>query len=156
MAIIFDSANKRIILDSASVSATEIYSRWLDWLVTDDNVKHGLVIRQVGGDDLGEGLVIPPYYFLQGLWRVRPMEASHTLSLIGNLFVEAGGDPVVQTLGSYNVLVKTVVPVQAQAFSSGGNSTVINNTTVGPTADEVWQHPFPAKLLTVAKFLGLK
>lgn len=31
MAIVFDGPNKRIILDSADVSAAEVLSRWVDW-----------------------------------------------------------------------------------------------------------------------------
>ena len=122
MAILFDAATKRIILASSAVTATEIYSRWVDWAAEGDNAKFGAVIRQVGGDDLGGGLAIPPYYFLQGAWRVRPMEASHLLALTGNLFVEGGGSPVVNTLGNFNVSVQYTVPVQAQAFSAAGVS----------------------------------
>ena len=126
MPITFDPAAKRVILDSASVTATELYSRSADWLALSDNAKYGTVFRQVGGDDLGGGLSIPPYFFLQGAWRVRPMESNHTLDLVGNLFVEGGGDPVVSTLGDYRVLVKNTVPVQAQGIATGG--------TTGPTA----------------------
>jgi hypothetical protein len=126
--ITFDPATKRIILDSAAVSATEIYSRSVDWLATDDNAKYGAVFRTAGGDDLGDGLLIPPYYFLQGAWRVRPMEANHTLVITGNLFVDGGGVPVVNTLGGYQVNVNYTVPVQAQAFSSGGGSGPSANT----------------------------
>ena len=133
MAMVFDAASKRIILDSPSVTATEIYSRWVDWAATDDNLKHGMVIRQVGGDDLGGGLSIPPYYFLQGDWRVRPMEANHYLELTGNLFVEGGGAPIVGTLGNFNVLGTRVVPVQAQSFSTGGAS-----ITAEQIAQGVW------------------
>ena len=122
MTIAFDPATKRILLDSASVTATELYSRSADWLALSDNAKYGAVFRQVGGDDLGGGLSIPPYFFLQGAWRVRPMEANHTLDLVGNLFVEGGGDPVVSTLGDYRVLVKNTVPVQAQGISTSGGS----------------------------------
>jgi hypothetical protein len=122
MSIAFDPAAKRIILDSASVTATELYSRSADWLALSDNAKYGAVFRQVGGDDLGGGLSIPPYFFLQGAWRVRPMESNHTLDLVGNLFVEGGGDPVVSTLGDYRVLVKNTVPVQAQGISTSGGS----------------------------------
>jgi hypothetical protein len=129
MAITFDAANSRIILDSASVTATEIYSRWVDWAAASDNLKYGMVIRQVGSDDLGGGLSIPPYYFLQGSWRVRPMEASHTLIITGNLFVEGGGVPVVNTLGNYNVSTQYTVPVQAQGISTSGST--------GPTASEI-------------------
>lgn len=127
MPIVFDPANKRIVLDSASVSATELYSRSVDWLATGDNAKYGAVFRQVGGDDLGGGLSIPPYFFLQGGWRVRPMEATHNLTITGNLFVEGGGVPVVPTLGNFNVSVQYTVPVQAQGISTSGGSS-------GPTA----------------------
>lgn len=120
MAITFDAATKRIILDSAAVTATEIYSRWVDWAALSDNMKYGMVIRQVGSDDLGAGLSIPPYYFLQGAWRVRPMESAHTLILTGNLFVEGGGVPVVATLGAFQVNVQYTVPVQAQGISTAG------------------------------------
>lgn len=131
MAIIFDPLNKRIILDSVSVSATELYSKSVDWLATSDNIKYGSVFRQVGMDDLGGGLLVPPYFFLQGAWRVRPMESNHNLTIEGNLFVEGGGVPVVPTLGVFQVNVNYTVPVQAQAISvSGGGAT-------SPTATEI-------------------
>lgn len=122
MAITFDPVEKRIILDSASTSATEIFSRWEDWAALSDNIKYGLVIRQVGSDDLGSGLSIPPYFFLQGNWRVRPMESNHNLTITGNLFVEGGGVPVVQTIGSYQVNVNYTVPVQAQGINVSGST----------------------------------
>jgi hypothetical protein len=60
---------------------------------------------------------------------VRPIEANQTLVIDGNLFVDGGGDPVVPTLGVYQVLVKSVVPVQAQGISTSGST--------GPTASEI-------------------
>lgn len=122
MAIVFDPSVKRIILDSTATSAVELYSRSCDWLLESDNAKYGAIFRQVGGDDLGGGLFIPPYLFLQGAWRVRPMEADHDLTISGNLVVEGGGVPVVRTLGPYQVNVKYTVPVQAQAFATGGSN----------------------------------
>lgn len=124
MALAFDPATKRIVLDSTSVSAQAIYSAWVDWVVVADNIKYLPAFRAVGGDDLGAGLSIPPYYFLTNGWRVRPMEANQTLTLTGNLFVEGGGDPVVPTIGNFNVLVKNVVPVQAQGISTSGGGSV--------------------------------
>lgn len=129
MPITFDATTKRIVLDSASVTATELYSRSADWLALSDNAKYGAVFRQVGGDDLGAGLSIPPYFFLQGAWRVRPVEASHNLTITGNLFVEGGGVPVVSTLGTYQVNVNYTVPVQAQGISTSG--------ATGPTAADI-------------------
>lgn len=152
MAITFDPSTNRIILSTTAVTSAEIWIAWIDWVATSDNSKYLPALKQVGGDDLGGGLLIPPYIFLLNGWRVRPMEANHTLVITGNLFVDGGGVPVVPTLGAFNVSAQFTVPVQAQAFLSGG--------TTGPTAVEiantVWTHSFVSKLLTVAKFLGLK
>ena len=129
MPIVFDPANKRIVLDSTSTTAAELWSRWADWVVLSDNAKYLPAFRQVGGDDLGGGLSIPPYIFLLNGWRVRPMEVSHTLIITGNLFVDGGGVPVVPTLGDFNVSVQYTVPVQAQGIATSGST--------GPTASEI-------------------
>ena len=119
----FDGANKRIVLNSTSVTASEIWSRYMDWLAADsNNAKWGLAMTQIGGDDLGSGLFVPIYVFLQNGWRVRPMESSHQLMITGNLFVAEGGSPLVNTLGSYNVIAQYTVPVQAQAMATSGGS----------------------------------
>lgn len=127
--ISFDPTNKRVILDSTTVSATEMYSRSVDWLATGDNLKYGPIFLQVGGEDLGGGLSIPPYFFLQGLWKVRPMEANHDLTITGNLFTQDGSVPVVKTLGNFQVNVNYTVPVQAQGIATSGST--------GPTAESI-------------------
>ena len=127
MAIILDGATKRIILDSASVSAAQIWSAWVDW--HESNQQWPLAFQLVGGNALGGGLFIPPYFFLLNGWRVRPMEASHNLTITGNLFVDGGGVPVVGTLGAYQVTVNYTVPVQAQGIATSGST--------GPTASEI-------------------
>ena len=127
MAITLDGATKRIILDSASVSAAQIWSAWVDW--HEANQQWPLAFQLVGGNALGGGLFIPPYFFLLNGWRVRPMEASHNLTITGNLFVDGGGVPVVGTLGTYQVNVNYTVPVQAQGISTSGST--------GPTASEI-------------------
>lgn len=129
MAITLDPATKRLILDSASVTAKDIFRAWADWMLLSDNSKYLPAFSATGGDDLGSGLSIPPYYFLLNGWRVRPMEASHNLTITGNLFVEGGGVPVVSTLGVFQVNVNYTVPVQAQAVSTSG--------TTGPSASEI-------------------
>ena len=127
MAITLDGATKRIILDSASVSAAQIWSAWVDW--HEANKQWPLAFQLVGGNALGGGLFIPPYFFLLNGWRVRPMEASHNLTITGNLFVDGGGVPVVGTLGAYQVNVNYTVPVQAQGIATSGST--------GPTASEI-------------------
>ena len=127
MAITLNGATRRIILDSASVSAAQIWSAWVDW--HEANRQWPLAFQLVGGNALGGGLFIPPYFFLMNGWRVRPMEASHNLTITGNLFVDGGGVPVVGTLGTYQVNVNYTVPVQAQGIATSGST--------GPTASEI-------------------
>ena len=127
MSISIDGSSKRIILDSASVSAAQIWSAWVDW--HEANQQWPLAFHLVGGNALGGGLFIPPYFFLMNGWRVRPMEASHNLTITGNLFVDGGGVPVVGTLGTYQVNVNYTVPVQAQGIATSGST--------GPTASEI-------------------
>ena len=130
MPIAFDPVAKRIVLDSTSVTASEIWSRWIDWVTLSDNAKHLPAMTQVGGDDLGGGLSIPIYIFLENGWRVRPMESNHSLVITGNLFVQGGGVPVVQTLGQFNVSTQYTVPVQAQGISTSGGGS-------GPTLAQI-------------------
>jgi hypothetical protein len=129
MPIAIDPANKRLVLDSASVTAQAIYAAWADWVLLSDNAKYLPAFGSAGGDALGGGLFIPAYYFLQNGWRVRPMESSHNLTITGNLFVDGGGVPVVPTLGVFQVNVNYTVPVQAQGISTSGST--------GPTAAEI-------------------
>lgn len=126
MAIQFDPVNKRIILDSSAVTTESIWSAWVNWVATSDNSKWLPALSQVGGDSLGGSLFIPLYFFLLNDWRLRPMEADHTLVITGNIFVFGGGVPIVRTLGSFAVNTNYVVSVQAQAYASGGGSVDTN------------------------------
>jgi hypothetical protein len=153
MPITIDPANKRLILDSASVTAQAIYVAWVDWLTLSDNAKYLPAFTTAGGDDLGGGLFIPGYYFLENGWRVRPMESNHNLTITGNLFVRGGGVPVVSTLGTYQVNVNYTVPVQAQGIATSGSS--------GPSAPDIAAAVRSelavemARLLDLAKINGL-
>ena len=127
MAITFDPINKRIILDSAFVDTAQMYSRWKEWARTGDNLKYEQAFYALGGDPLGGGLFVASYFFLMNGWRIRPMEANHTLIIDGNIGVYGGGaQPVVPTLGNYNVLTQYTVPVQAQGVATNGGSVDIN------------------------------
>lgn len=146
MAITFDTARKHVVLDSASVTAAQIWSRWADW--HGSNTQWPLAFRQAGGDALGGGLYIPSYYFLSNGWKVRPMESSHNLTITGNLFVEGGGVPVVSTLGVYQVNVNYTVPVQAQGISTSGST--------GPTAAEIAAAVWAAMPVVQANMIQVK
>ena len=114
MAITFNASTKIIQLDSASVSAATIWSRWVDWFCTSDNSKYLPAMEVIGGNQVDGSIYIPSYFYLLDGWRIRPMESNHNLEITGNIIVQGGGDPIVNTVGTYQVNVRFTVPVAAQ------------------------------------------
>ena len=117
MAIAFDGPNKRIILsETTSLNVKDLWSRWVDWFLTGNNSKYDIWMMQVGGDDINksEGTAIPIYIFLSSDVKIKPQEASHTLSVTDAiLLVAGGGDPFVDTDGYFTVRINYQQPVQA-------------------------------------------
>lgn len=136
--MIFDGSNKLIVLESGdglTLSVRNLWSRWVDWVATADNSKYAYAFDQVGGQsiDPSAGTQIPIYVFLKNGWRLRPKEASHTLTVNdGVLLVDGGGDPFVATVGSYTVRINYSQPVQAISFATS------NAVTPAAVADAVW------------------
>lgn len=147
MALSFNGATKVISLSAGttSLSVRDLWSRWVDWWLTGDNSKYLRAMDTVGGNDIdaGAGTKIPIYAFLQNGWKLKPQEANHTLNVgDGVLLVDGGGDPFVNTTGSYVVRINYQQPVQAISFDSGGGAG-------GLTTDQAQQ------LLEVYQRLGL-
>jgi hypothetical protein len=138
MAFVFNGTTKIITLTTGttSVSVRDLWSRWIDWFLTDDNSKYLPAFKSVGGDDIdpSQGTKIPIYSFLENGWKIKPQEANHILSINdGILLVNGGGDPFVNTTGAYTVRINYQQPVQAISFSTGGGS------TTAPTVEQIRQ-----------------
>ena len=86
MAIAFDPANKIITLDTFNVSASQIWSRWVDWVVLSDNSKYLPAFSQIGGV-----APIALYIYLENGWKIRPQEVDGLTTITGNLLVQGGG-----------------------------------------------------------------
>lgn len=125
MALTFNGSTKVITLTTGTttVSVRDLWSRWVDWFLTGDNSKYLPAFINVGGDDIdaNAGTKIPIYAFLMNGWKLKPQEASHTLTVSdGVLLVNGGGDPFSNTTGNYVVRINYSQPVQAISFSSSG------------------------------------
>lgn len=136
----FDGTAKIITLNTGqtTVDVIDLYSAWKRW-VGAGNAWAPQAFAPVGGDpiDASAGTAIPLYAFLINGWRVRPQEASHTLNVTGGvLLVQGGGDPFLNTLGSFVVRINYQQPVQAITLATGSGG--------GVTAAEVWQHVIEA------------
>lgn len=122
--MIFNGATKTIQLEAGdeTLSVRDLWSRYVDWYLTDDNSKYGVWMFTVGGDDIdvAEGTKIPVYCFLENANMLLPKEASYTQKVNdGIILVQGGGDPFASAVGSYSVRIQYSQPVQAISFVAG-------------------------------------
>lgn len=78
--------------------------------------------RTIGGDPIGGGVSVGAYFFLRNDlgWRIRPYEADHELTLVGNLFAESALLPiVVPTLGDFTVAIRLLTSSLTQQLETG-------------------------------------
>lgn len=130
----FDGPNKIIIVNNNETeldAGTDIYSAWKRWLHTNTISASGgysigpsagpapvwqQALRTVGGDEIGGGKSISPYFFLVNGWRIRPYEGDHRLLVDGNIFVDGGGNPFIPTNGDYNVTVQLLTSTDSTSI----------------------------------------
>lgn len=115
MAYAFDGAERLITLTAqTTLDVKDLYSRWKEWMKNTDNGKNARAFLSVGGDPISGGSEIPAYLYLANGWRIKPMEADHTLTVTnGVILVDGGGDPFVDTTGAYTVRINYQQPVQS-------------------------------------------
>jgi len=143
----FDGPNKIIqaTIGTVLIEVADLYSRWKDWLATDDNAKYLPALSVVGGDPIPSGY-LGSTFFLENGWKIRPDAVSHTLTVSGNLFTRDGSAPVIAASGSYNVLVVMTVSnlIDTLAVGSGMSVDEHNKLMAVPTApqnaDAVWTY----------------
>ena len=122
----FDGINSLIILplNVTTINVNDIYSRWVDWVLTSDNSKYLPAFRSVGGDPISGTLSLSPTYFLTNGWYIRPSEADQYLTVNGNLFTDpSGSNPFIATLGNYNVVIQYVTSNVVSTIATGSGLT---------------------------------
>lgn len=165
----FNGTTKIISLTSGTTTldVRDLYSSWKVWVST-TGANYLPAFSVVGGDpvDAASGIYVTSYFFLENGWKVRPQEANHKLKVLnGILLTSDGSDPFLNTLGSFNVMVQYSQPVKSETVSISGGG----GATPTEIATAVWNKPLSesttsgtfgefvqSRLLTVAKFIGLK
>lgn len=151
----FDGEQKVIqIVDGVtSIDVQEdLYSAWKEWVLLYDNAKWDSALRSVGGDPISDTESLGDTYFLTNGWRIRPWVGDYSLDIVGNLYVEGGGESVVTSpLDISNILtnLKTSVLVNRQIFEtevSANNESVVAlleqiNENTSNTQNQVSQLP---------------
>ncbi len=113
--ITFNGPNKLIILDNSTlVSVRDIYSSWVNWIATSDNIKYPLALTTIGDPP-----VVPCYFYLQNGFKIKPYAGSYTLTLNdGFLYTSDSSDPFVSS-GGIEPRIIYQNPVLAVGYSSG-------------------------------------
>ena len=116
--ILFNGSTRVISLDAAtSVSLRAVYSRWVDWTTTSDNLKFFPAFSTVADPPK-----VPVYLTLENGWRILPYAGSYILSLTdGFLYTSDASDPFVPVVG-VEPRIRFENPVVAVGYSTSGAS----------------------------------
>lgn len=161
----FDGINKIIYVHPEVTSLdirTDVYSAWIKWVVLHDNAKFLPAIRYTGYDPIGGGAFTGDTYFLTNGWKLSIN--LRNVRVTGVLFSDNYDtayyttDLVAQYPATVSSLVNSVSIMTPAVVSAVDIRTEMDNnsTKLADIPAGVWSHSFASKLLTVAKFLGLK
>jgi len=124
MPVTFDAPNRKIILPAAGSYDVQIdlYSDWKEWVQQSDNAKYPPAFDTIGGDSIGAGQEVAPYFFLRTDfgWRIQAPETDGNVVIQGNLFPRDPGDSLfLPPLGDFTVLITQQLSSQAVVVETG-------------------------------------
>lgn len=128
---IFDGDNLHITLPSLGSfdAQKEIYSAWKEWIVQSDNAKYPPAFDVTGGDDVGGGQKVAPYFFCRNDlgWRIKMPSDNGEIVVAGNLFPRDPNTTLFEQTSGYDAFLRLEVSTRA---------VVIERDTSGLTAAE--------------------
>tara|TARA_R110002012_G_scaffold202065_1_gene371108 strand:- start:896 stop:1393 length:498 start_codon:yes stop_codon:yes gene_type:complete len=155
---LFDGDNLHISLPSIGTFDVEInlYSAWKEWLAASDNAKFPPAFDTTGGDNVGGGQEIAPYFFCRNDlgWRIKMPEANGEIIVSGNLFPRNPNAALFEQTAGYDAFLRLEVSTRAvvierdtsgltvsesnalQSLQSGVNIATINSVTVNGTGTQ--------------------
>lgn len=162
--VIFDGTNRLIIVNTNEpiISVKQhIYSAWKEWVQLRDNGKFLPALRVTGGDPTGDASATGDVYFTINNWRIL---VTSTCNINGSIFSDDYPSPFMSPEDTK--IVTNAVSSIVQSLGFNGTVNVAVDPTTTPQA--IWDYLIQdantpgsvgervSKLLTVAKFLGLK
>ena len=141
----FDGANLHITLPSIGTfdAQTNIYSAWKEWIRQSDNAKYPIAFDTTGGDDVGGGQTVAPYFFCRNDlgWRIKMPSADGEIVVSGNLFPrDASANLFEQTVG-YDAFLRLEVSTRAivATVSTGSGLSTEQDAVINAIAAKVAQ-----------------
>lgn len=113
----FDGANLHITLPSIGSfdTQTEIYSAWKEWIRLSDNAKYPPAFDTTGGDNVGGGQTVAPYFFCRNDlgWRIKMPQADGEIIVSGNLFPRDPASSLFEQTSGYDAFLRLEVSTRA-------------------------------------------
>ena len=129
-----------LIIQLPSIGAydveSELYSAWKEWVILGNNSQYPQAFDTTGGDSIGVGQEIAPYFFCRNDlgWRIRAPDANGEVSIQGNLFPRDSAQTLFEVAAGFSTFVRQEVSSQAIVATVGG-------ADVGDIATAVWAEP---------------
>lgn len=135
----FDGSNLHIQIPSTGTfdAQKELYSAWKEWIKLSDNAKYPPAFDTTGGDDVGGGQEIAPYFFCRNDlgWRIKMPQADGEIVITGNLFARSPNVSLFEQTSGYDAFLRLEVSTRAVLVNGGGGS-----GSGGATAQEIWEY----------------
>ena len=137
---VFDGANLHITIPAiGSFDVQEnLYSAWKEWIRLSDNAKYPTAFDTTGGDNVGGGQEVAPYFFCRNDlgWRIKMPQADGEIILTGNLFPRAPATALFEQTAGFDAFLRLEVSTRAvvitQAEQTANIAAIKRNTDLIP------------------------
>ena len=116
--LIFDGPNLKIIFPATGTFdvGRDLYSAWKRWLLADHaNAGFYPAFDTTGGDDVGGGQEVAPYFFCRNDlgWRIKMPQADGEIILSGNLFPRDPATSLFEQTAGFDAFLRLEVSTRA-------------------------------------------
>lgn len=142
--ITFNGLTKTITIghDAAvtTLDAVELYSRWKDWVALGNAQFLPAFSESVGGNDLGGGVGLGQYVFLNNNlgWRLTGAAFDYEIRLTGDLYFTEPDTAFFTSVPSHTVIFSVQRSVGSTIVASGGGGGSVDEDAI---AAAVWNRP---------------
>ena len=135
----FDGANLHITLPSIGSFdvQTQIYSAWKEWVSIGDNAKYPIAFDTIGGDSVGSGQTVAPYFFCRNDlgWRIKMPSSDGEIIVSGNLFPRVSSLPLFEQTTGYDAFLRLEVSTRAVVIETDSSGLTALESSLLATLD---------------------
>ena len=137
---VFDGGNLHIKIPAVGTFDVQenLYSAWKEWISLSDNAKYPPAFDTTGGDNVGGGQEVAPYFFCRNDlgWRIKMPQDNGEIILTGNLFPRNPATALFEQTTGFDAFLRLEVSTRAvvitQAEQTANIAAIKRNTDLIP------------------------